>query len=294
MGLATAIAFVICSGLALWRVPKIQVASLKNVKGIDAKDVFKAENDARATLAQILGGLAVLFGLYIAWRNITATTENLELANKNFELANESFEITNKNFELVKEGQITERFTKAIEQLGATDNQGKPKLELRLGGIYALGRIARDSERDHWPVMEVLTAYIRENAQRKRLPADDSLSTDIQAILTIIGRRERSYEKSDQNLDLYGANLHGANSKDAHLEGANLSSAHLETSQLNGAHLNDAALYGAHLESANLESANLTGAQGVTQEQINSAIGDATTKLPAGLVMPESWKQKAS
>ena len=32
------------------------------------------------------------------------------------------------------------------------------------GGIYALGRIAKDSEKDHWPVMEVMSAYIRENA----------------------------------------------------------------------------------------------------------------------------------
>lgn len=32
-------------------------------------------------------------------------------------------------------------------------------------------------------------------------------------------------------------------------------------------------------------------ARGVTQEQINSAMGDATTKLPPGIAMPESWKK---
>lgn len=36
-----------------------------------------------------------------------------------------------------------------------------------LSGIYALERIAQDSKKDHWPIMEILTAYVRENAQWK-------------------------------------------------------------------------------------------------------------------------------
>jgi hypothetical protein len=39
-----------------------------------------------------------------------------------------------------------------------------PNLEVRLGTIYALERIAEDSERDHIPIMETLCAYIRQNA----------------------------------------------------------------------------------------------------------------------------------
>ncbi|MFH1141500.1 MAG: hypothetical protein V1724_07575, partial [Chloroflexota bacterium] len=49
-----------------------------------------------------------------------------------------------RRIQISQEGQITERFTRAIQQLG------DPKLEVRLGGIYALERIARDSPRDHW------------------------------------------------------------------------------------------------------------------------------------------------
>ena len=54
---------------------------------------------------------------------------------------------------------ITERFTRAIDQLGST------QLDVRLGGIYALERIARDSRADHPQVVEVLTAYVREHAR---------------------------------------------------------------------------------------------------------------------------------
>jgi hypothetical protein len=280
-----------CVILVLYWVPKIQVASLRNAKRVEPQDVFKAENDARATLAQILGGFAVLVGLYFAWTNITAT----------------------------KEEQITDRFYKAIEQLGAADGEGKPKPELRLGGIYALERIARDSERDHWPIMEVLTAYVREHAKHNTRPGALDLAADIRAIITVIRRREWRYEKSGQTLDLREADLHLADLKGAHLKGATLAGAHLENADLTGAHLEvailiGAQLTGAHLEDAHLDralldeahlegahlnhahlagaslgGAHLAGAGGVIQEQINSARGDATTKLPPHIDMPESW-----
>ena len=67
---------------------------------------------------------------------------------------------TERTVEVAQEQQITERFTRAIEQLG-----NEQSMSMRLGGIYALERIAKDSERDHWQVMEVLTAYVRENAR---------------------------------------------------------------------------------------------------------------------------------
>jgi hypothetical protein len=46
---------------------------------------------------------------------------------------------TARTFTLSREGQVTDRYTKAIDQLGSG------KLDVRIGGIYALERIARDS-----------------------------------------------------------------------------------------------------------------------------------------------------
>src|SRR5712691_8827678 len=71
---------------------------------------------------------------------------------------------TQDKLEVDREAQITNRFTQAIGQLGAELKDGRPNLEVRLGGIYALERIARDSPRDHWTIMEILTAYVRQNA----------------------------------------------------------------------------------------------------------------------------------
>src|ERR671925_681503 len=64
------------------------------------------------------------------------------------------------NFKLSREGQVTDRYTKAIEQL----DHGK--LDVRIGGIYTLEPIARDSAKDHPTVMEVLTAFIRDHLPR--------------------------------------------------------------------------------------------------------------------------------
>ena len=94
---------------------------------------------------------------------------------------------------------------------------------------------------------------------------------------------------------LSGAHLEGVDLTGAYLPGIHLSDAHLENADLKGA-----LLYLADLKRAHLEGADLTGAYGVTQEQINSAIGDATTKLPPedahyqSLVMPESWTKQVS
>lgn len=150
-----------------------------------------------------------------------------------------------------RQGHITDRYTKAIEQLGKLEGD-KPNIEVRLGGIYALERIARDSPRDHWTIMEVLTAYIRQNARADTSPSQLELDpasnssrpvqprTDIQAILTVLGRRERGEDREKGSLDLSQTNLKGAHLRKAHLEDANLTAA-----QLQGAFLGEAQLQGA-------------------------------------------------
>jgi hypothetical protein len=109
----------------------------------DEKDRLATESGFRQTLVQLVGGVALLGGLYFTAQTLRTSQETLR--------------VNQKTLETTQQGQITERFTKAIEQLG-----DKERLMVRLGGIYALERIARDSESDHWAVMEVLTAFVRE------------------------------------------------------------------------------------------------------------------------------------
>jgi hypothetical protein len=149
---------------------------------------------------------------------------------------------TGRSFTLSREGQVTDRYTKAIKQLGSD------QLAVRIGGIYALERVARDSARDHSTVMEVLSAFIREPPySRQERGTDDAgrgwLWPDVQAAVTVIGRR---ISKNDRGrIDLSGAGLSGAA-----LSGANLS----------GVDLVGAKLAGADLTRANLDGAILSGA----------------------------------
>jgi hypothetical protein len=66
---------------------------------------------------------------------------------------------TGLTFRLSRRGQATDRFSRAVEQLG------HPTVDVRLGGIHALGALARDSRTYHGPVVEVLSAYVREHAK---------------------------------------------------------------------------------------------------------------------------------
>jgi uncharacterized protein YjbI with pentapeptide repeats len=59
-----------------------------------------------------------------------------------------------------RQRRITESFSRAVEQLG------DDKLEVRLGGIYSLERISKESPDDYWMVMENLTAFVRERSRR--------------------------------------------------------------------------------------------------------------------------------
>jgi len=112
-----------------------------------------------ATLEQYLGSaypeakpwLALWFPLRRRERHISSDESIFPLFPGEDDLA--GFFGTWRNLQLAQEGQITDRFTKAIEQLGAVNPDGTtPKLDVRSGGIYALERIANDSERDHWPM----------------------------------------------------------------------------------------------------------------------------------------------
>jgi hypothetical protein len=201
-----------------------------------AGEAVTAQNDVRATLLQAAGALVLLLSAGLgAW-------------------------FTGRQLQLNRQGQITERFTRAVDQLGS------PHLDVRLGGIYALERIARDSTPDRPTIAEILCAYVREHAPwppsrpgqyvaaapLDALPPMQTRAPDVQAILTVLGRGAFPAQMDLNHADLRRANLNGAR-----LHGARLRGAHLERANLHGADLQDALLSGAHLERANLQSAHL-------------------------------------
>ncbi len=246
-----------CAVLAagvLWKVPQWQVA---RVQDLAPKERFDRVNEARKTLATIVGGAAVLAGGYATWQNL--------------QLARDGQEATLQSLQLARDGQIADRYSKAISQLGTPDSKDEKKVEVRLGGIYALASIANESKDLHWPITEVFCAYVRNHAPRQSqgLPQQNQSSTaavrppaDIQAILTVLGGRMRKYESADDILDLSHTDLRGADLSQLHLEdsllnGSDLAGVHLDSAYLNGAQLNEKS----SLRNAHLSKTDFTGAQ---------------------------------
>jgi Protein of unknown function (DUF2934)/Pentapeptide repeats (8 copies) len=182
-----------------------------------------------------------------------------------------------------RQRRITESFAKAVEQLGSD------KLEVRLGGIYTLERISKESPDDYWTVMENLTAFVRERsrrneAERTSLDLEQRISrrayflwleagrpdgragdfwataakqeefgepaTDIAAVLTVLRRRSKQDRERERN-----GEREGRDEWDVWF--LNLGGAILRRHDLSGLHLEVAYLRDAHLEWAALTAANL-------------------------------------
>jgi len=156
---------------------------------------------------------------------------------------------TARTYRLSREGHLTDRYTKTVEQLGSD------KIEVRLGGIYALERLMRDSSTDQPTIVEVLAAYIRQHAPPASLDEaktayPTSPDADVQAALTVLGRRTAVAAENPIDLtgvwlieaNLTGVDLHGANLTGAMLWGANLTDARLTRANLTGAYVTRGAL----------------------------------------------------
>lgn len=179
----------------------------------------------------------------------------------------------------VEANSFLEYFSKSIDQLK------NKELDVRIGAISTLGTLAKYSQpAEHWTIMEYLAAFVRTNAPRKEEGEEErslKLPEDIQAALTVIGRRDSKKDPENQRLDLSNidirgailiganlqrailskANLQGTDLRDAKLQGADLTKANLQRAKLWRAELEKAKLQGANLEQAVLNGAELQGAR---------------------------------
>jgi hypothetical protein len=151
------------------------------------RDLLKIELDARPAVIQIVLAAGAIGTATFALLNYVTAQRNLRVAEQ--------------TLESTQQGQVTERFTRAIDQLGAVVNE-QPNLEVRLGGIYALEGIAQDAPEYRVVVTSVLSAYVRQNAQIGRIdkPLEseyDSMTRnnrpreDVAATLDTLGRFSR-------------------------------------------------------------------------------------------------------
>ena len=204
--------------------------------------------------------------------------------------------------ETAQRGLLNERYQKGAEMLGST------VLSVRLGGIYALARLAEDHPYQyHVPIFQLFCTFVRrppeegEKAETEQVTKEKSnnqheLRPDVQAVMTAIsGRSETSlcYEKATKGflletvlseedvtvrrtehfwLDLRGANLRSVDLLDAKLSRVNFRHADLSNSTLLEANLSHAILWKANLSRANLWKANLSKAHISQNANLSNAV----------------------
>lgn len=287
LALSASLAVLFC---AVWVIPRLldpplSMAALRGVASAQERiQLQQAQsqlaNNARSTTLQGLAGLVLVAGAVATWWQV----------------------------HIGRQGQITDRYSKAVDQLASRS------VEVRIGSIYAMERIAKNSAADRDAILFLLGAFVRihspwpvgapDGPQHPTVAVDEDLpwmrvrAPDIQAAMGTLGRLPRSREEPAISLSrvdlrsvaLQGSHLNGsrfrytnlarsvlggvwlehADLTAADLRLANLDHAHLAEANLSRASLQGANLRHADLRHANLRGANLDGAQ-LTGSQANQA-----------------------
>ncbi|MBM7770264.1 hypothetical protein JOD54_000468 [Actinokineospora baliensis] len=220
------------------------------------------QNGVRSTLLQLAAGLLVIAGAGATWRQVA----------------------------VAREGQITERFTRAVEQLGSGN------VDVRIGAVYALDRIAKNSPPDRDRVQFILCAFVRNHAAWhvgapdgpvhptptvENRPWLQVTAPDVQAAVHVVALLPSAGKASENpriylsRVDLRGLQLSRGGLVDAQLrhvnlarcwlkgirlDGSDLKGSDLRRSQLERVSLVGASLHLAHLAEADLRDADLRGA----------------------------------
>lgn len=225
--------------------PMAWLVAGSTVERLQGKERADAINSVRQTILLSFGGAATIAGAALSIRT----------------------------FSLTRRGQVTDRFNKAVTQL-ASD-----AMQERLGGVYSLEHIMRESERDHSTVIEILCAFTRERASfddstdeseyRKPLwkranglgrpQPGTKPPADIQSALTVLARRPRRTEPFRPHLirtSLAGLSVRWHEFRDPpRLTGMFLTASDMRCADLRGADLSDSILNHADMRWSLLENA---------------------------------------
>jgi hypothetical protein len=292
-----------------------------------------ADSSVSSTTAAIIGAVAAVAAAaivgalsYLAQRQVLKQQQKAsrqQLAQQSLlfkqqlkeqrETSERQLESAHQQLAVLREGQITERITRAIEQLGSD------KTDVRLGGVLALERVVESSPEEWRLISEVLTAYVQTHAPwpprsdgqppetTNELSPLRTWAPDVQAVMTVLARRGPFPGGQRLNLisvdlrmvDLPGARLPEALFRQSCLQrailtGADLKKADFARSKLQGADLRDAHLEGARLRrcklwKADLGGAHLDGADLEHIEDLDTAILDGAYLLEATATQDTTW-----
>ncbi len=165
--------------------------------------------------------------------------------------------------------EATELGKSAEVMAAAFAGLGGGEIHTRVGAIYTLERHARDRPSDQGPIVQTLAAFVRERcpapapklvAGSYQNPSSDAIyvppATDIQAAVTVLGRRDRANDPPNTRLSLACVNLSGYDLSDGDFTGTSFRGAYLCATNFAGAKI-----VRGDFQLAMLESADFYGAK---------------------------------
>ena len=249
---------VVCAALALADWPLDWRSSFWVWLGTQSGEAQETNSTTLRNVGFIVAGLLALVFAY--WRSV---------------VADKQARASEQQAGTAGRGLLNERYQKGAEMLGSQ------VLTARLGGIYALERLAAEYAEDyHLQIMKLFCAFVRNSKDDSEVGKSSNISSfekpirdDVLAIMEAVGWRGKERialeEKVEYVLDLRGADLRDivltdVNLSHALMQGANLSAARLQSvdseSDLSSAQLEYAQMVNVDLSNANLNCANFSRA----------------------------------
>jgi pentapeptide repeat protein len=322
-----AIIAVLCAlfvvGLAIWLIPRRQVEHWRRAGISNEEKLAELGVQARSSITQALGGLALIVTIAIsayqvnearkgADKTLKQTRESGDNAQRS---AAKNLGVALDNLDLTRQGQVSERFSRAVDQLGTTNEGGSPAIDVRAGALFSLMRIGIDAPDHRQPALLVAMTYVTNNyvPPTSRPPHGcqatfDRKRPDIGIALGVLPRIAAKLKEGELR-GLRGANLNGLALDDlilnrfdlrnikfrdaslarahfhrAKLQYADLRRACLKEADFSEASLQNADFRGASLQGANFKDARLKGAKFSTPEERNRAPLSAEQKREATVV----------
>lgn len=204
-------------------------------------------------LLTVIGGLGVLYGLYLNFRKSKSMEHGILLQGKAIDKQSDQLELSRKS-------QIDERFKNAVEHLG---NDKEPII---LGGIAVLNQIAIENSKDYSEVVfNILTSYIRSSTNIYNKKADDFSSTIMQTIINYLFKAKNNEDYPYNGLvgNLSNCNLISLDIDNVNFSNFNLSFSlfpmYISDVNFSGVDLSKSQFSISRIKSSNFSGANLHG-----------------------------------
>jgi pentapeptide repeat protein len=185
---------------------------------------------------------------------------------------------------LTEQAQASERFSRSVEQLGADSEP------VRTGAIHAFGTLMRDSPQDRPAIVDILSSYIRLQAEGGRLgrgPAN-SAPLDVRAAVAVLDAQPRPRKLVGQNgavttwpsmllasIELRGVSFEDAALRDADFQYARFRGVDFLNADLSGSDLGHTEWWRSILVGTDLDETNLEFATLYRQDLVSASLRNA-------------------